>query len=318
MFLCFAGRLEKVVPPSTTANRRKKRSSTTLWIAFGVLSYFAQAFQPHVRQSKRPALFFAAKSSRVFETPTTDLDHNSETGHSRRPHFIFPGGGIFFYWQAGVISFLREQGYDTKAITSTGASAGALTATLTATGVDFYQATELALDLAAEARVWDRPEGLQGIWGDMIHDWLDELLPHNAVELANESLSLLVTPLPNIFGPKDCISIFESRADLIECNMASIHLPWFLDGKLTAKFRNQPHIDGSFLTTLKDYENCPTMADRTVSIAYWRDPAYQSKWLGDIAKTISPDGIYDMLEDGKTFAKQMEEEGEFEMLSRLP
>jgi len=97
---------------------------------------------------------------------------------------IFPGGGIFFYWQAGVVTYLRDHGYDLSAVTSTGASAGALTATLAATDVDYYKATDLALDMVKQAGVWDRTGGLQGIWGPMIYDWLDELLLENAVELS--------------------------------------------------------------------------------------------------------------------------------------
>ena len=50
---------------------------------------------------------------------------------------VFSGGGLFFYWQAGVVTFLRENGYDLSNVDLAGASAGALTATLTATNVDF-------------------------------------------------------------------------------------------------------------------------------------------------------------------------------------
>jgi len=82
----------------------------------------------------------------------------------KAPHLVFPGGGLFFYWQAGVVTYLREQGYDLDQMTASGASAGALTATLTATNVDFIKATELALKMAKEAGVWDRSGGLQGIW----------------------------------------------------------------------------------------------------------------------------------------------------------
>ena len=114
-------------------------------------------------------------------------------------HLIFPGGGIFFYWQAGAVTFLRENGYDLQSTIMTGASAGALTATLTATGVDFYRAMEMALDLAAGGGVWDRSAGLQGVWGEMIYQWLHDLVPESAVEELNASqkLSLLVTKVPS-------------------------------------------------------------------------------------------------------------------------
>ena len=118
---------------------------------------------------------------------------------------------------------MREQGYDLDSMTASGASAGALTATLMATKVDFIKATELALQMADDAGIWDRSGGLQGIWGSIIYDWLDQLLPENALDLVGKDrLSLLVTPVPS-FG-KDKVSNFESRRDLIECNMASVHL----------------------------------------------------------------------------------------------
>ena len=56
-------------------------------------------------------------------------------------------------------SYLKEKGYNLSDAHLSGASAGALSATLAATGVDFYEATELALSLSEDAGVWDRPLG---------------------------------------------------------------------------------------------------------------------------------------------------------------
>jgi predicted acylesterase/phospholipase RssA len=148
-------------------------------------------------------------------------DNDDGSSRSEGAHIIFPGGGIFFYWQAGVVSYLREQGYDLSSCTFSGASAGALTATLTAGEVDFYEATDLALSLAAKANVWDRSSGLQGIWGPLIFEWLDTLLP-NSLENIDGRLSLLVTPIPS-FG-KTKVSEFTDKDDLIRCNMASVHI----------------------------------------------------------------------------------------------
>lgn len=158
-------------------------------------------------------------------TPPSNLtlpDDGPTTSTTRTsPHIVFPGGGIFFYYQAGLVSFLRESGYDLSDCTFAGASAGALTATLTATDVDFYDATDLALDMAARAGVYDRTGGLQGIWGPMIEEWLDTLLPPS-VDFIQGRVTLLVTPVPS-FG-KSKISRFHDRNDLIKCNMASVHL----------------------------------------------------------------------------------------------
>ena len=83
------------------------------------------------------------------------------------------------------MTYLREQGYDLDQTPVGGASAGALTATLTAANVDFYLATNLAASLAKDAGVWTRRGGLQGIWGPLIRTWLDELLPDDVIETVN-------------------------------------------------------------------------------------------------------------------------------------
>ena len=165
----------------------------------------------------------------IDNNPTNIIDTKSTSSSSlsttTNTNIVFPGGGIFFYHQAGVVNFLREEGYDLSICTFSGASAGALTATLTATNVDFYVATDLALKMAEEAGVWDRSNGLQGIWGPLIENWLDELLPSSCIESVQDRVTLLVTPVPS-FG-KSKISNFEDRNDLIKCNMASVHLVSF-------------------------------------------------------------------------------------------
>jgi hypothetical protein len=248
-------------------------------------------------------------------TTATTANEKESDAQSAIPHLVFPGGGIFFYWQAGAVTYLREQGYNVAAATTAGASAGALTATLTATGVDFYKATELALDMADKAGVWDRSGGLQGVWGPMISDWLDELLPINAVELVPDGrLSLLVTPVPQ-FG-KTKVDEFKDRKDLIRCNMASIHLPWFLDGKLTTQFRDKPCIDGSFLS--KDQDYLPERNGSNVLVLdYNQDPRYESTKLLDFVTALSPDSIFQLLEDGKRYACQLEEQGKFVSLPKM-
>lgn len=96
------------------------------------------------------------------------------------------------------MTYLREQGYHLDGARVGGASAGALTATLTAANVDFYDATNLALRLAKDAGVWDRSNGLQGIWGPLIETWLYELLPDDVVDTVNGRVRLLhrYTPIP--------------------------------------------------------------------------------------------------------------------------
>ena len=292
----------------------KRFVSVLLFVCYSVLSKEAAAFQAHGRNERisRPPIL---SSDRIgcFAEPgeaTDDVLSNKET---RPQHIVFLGGGIFFYWQAGVVTFLRENGYDLSQTSATGASAGALTATLTACDVDFYQATDLALQMAKDAGVWDRSGGLQGIWGPMIRTWLDELLPENAVaRMQARQTSLLVTPVPQL--AKHRVSSFTNRNDLIDCNMASVHLPLFLDGEWISTFRGTPCIDGSFLSSPCDYE--PTDKNRdTIRLSHRLDEKYGSQSLLTFVKAISTDGIYEMIEDGKKYAKRMEEQGK---LSAFP
>ena len=268
----------------------------------------------------------------VSSSTKNNYDDESNQSKEVRPHLIFPGGGLFFYWQAGVITYLREQGYllnGPHGATVAGASAGALTATLTATNVDFYEAMELALDMCREVGVWDRPQGLQGIWGPVIRNWLETLLPEQdkAVAMAHEAeLSLIVTQIPLL--QKERIDVFESRDDLIECNLASVHIPWFLDSKWTATLRGKPYVDGSFwlfqdpqlfLPKRKNEINSPNNdnQDRNILVVdYSKDPQFQDRTLLDAVKVITPDSIRQILEQGKQYAKRMEEEGQFEFLSK--
>jgi len=246
----------------------------------------------------------------------SESSSTSEGKRERAPQLIFPGGGIFFYWQAGAVTHLRESGYDLSSVSMSGASAGALTATLAATGVDFLDATDLALQFAQEAGVWDRPLGLQGVWGSLIERWLDDLLPPDAHATANDGpgLQLLVTPVPS-FG-KTKVTDFRDRSDLIRANMASIHIPWFLDGKLTTRYRDAEHIDGSFLSKATDYVT-EVRPKNVVRLDWTKDPAMSDKKLGDFVEALSKEGIWDLVERGKSYAALMEERGDFESLPRL-
>lgn len=245
-----------------------------------------------------------------------DLTSSDGQDKSSAAHLVFPGGGIFFYWQAGAVTYLREAGYDLKQCTMSGASAGALTATLATNDVCFADATNLALSLAEKAGVWDRSGGLQGVWGPMIEQWLDELLPDDAHVTSSERLALLVTPVPS-FG-KTRVTQFQDKRDLIRANMASVHLPWFLDGRLTTTFRDKPHVDGSFLS--KDYHYVPLesrASQRAIVTLDWTEDEGMATEFGDFVKLVSKEGIWGMLEQGKSYAANvMEPRGDFRLLPR--
>ena len=182
----------------------------------------------------------------------------------------------------------------------TGASAGALTATLAACDVDLrvrarrsgasaaqadaagrhtrrharalrdtafvmlrraraQASVDLAYGLTLEKDLYNRPGGLAGarrwctlclapcahfavsrsplhshcagVWGPLIRRWLDELLPADAARVCSGRVGLftlaLWPPLPRHVFVDD----FASKEDLIDAAMASVHIPWFLDGR---------------------------------------------------------------------------------------
>lgn len=80
-------------------------------------------------------------------------------------------GGLFFWWQAGFIAALQEDGVLRGSEALVGASAGSLSAVLTACEVDMADALDLALELSNRYRIWDRPLGLMGLWGTIVEEW---------------------------------------------------------------------------------------------------------------------------------------------------
>ena len=64
---------------------------------------------------------------------------------STRPALYFPGGGLYYWWQAGVVERLQQSDHAGPVC---GASAGALAATLYKCGVDMDAARDLALELS--------------------------------------------------------------------------------------------------------------------------------------------------------------------------
>ena len=42
--------------------------------------------------------------------------------------------------------------------------------------------------MSDEAGVWERPLGLMGIWGDIIYQWLNDLLPSDAQIVVNDEV----------------------------------------------------------------------------------------------------------------------------------
>lgn len=279
-----------------------------------------------------PSATCASAPSNGTRYDLNNVQHNNYPNPNRRgdlvdrigpvsnlpPHLIFPGAGIFFYWQAGVVTYLRQAGYDLSRCTMSGASAGSITATLAATDVCFATATDAALRIGRDAGVWERPMGLMGVWGSLIEQWLEELLPENAAEQASDRITILLTTIPTL--GKQRVSQFVDRDDLIRCNIASVHLPLFLDGKVASNYRDSLHIDGSFLSTPGDHlasnpdeQQCKFDAP-FLAFDFHHDPMLKARGK-EFVKLASEDGIRSMMDRGMEYAYGLEREGCF---SNLP
>jgi len=216
-----------------------------------------------------------------------------------RPVVAMQGGGINFWHQAGAIEAARaELGRDHfNSLEFVGGSAGSLAAVLSATGVDMDDAFSCAIDLSLKAGLWERPLGLAGVWGDIVRDWLSELLPTDAHALCSGRVTILAIrtlPIP----ARERVSQFDSKTELIDSCMASCHIPLFLDGRFTARLRGGRYIDGSFLTSRKSYRGLDGgMADA------WFDASLDPDATNDFLRLRTPDGVRELFESGRRYAQ---------------
>ena len=265
------------------------------------------------------------------------------------PTIKFTGGGIYFWWQVGVCRYLAEQrriGETTAKVQVEGASAGALSATLLITNSSFDKAADIAIALAHRDKVFEKRLGLYGIWGNMVNEWLDELLPDEISASVQSNLFLAVTPFPRLWKGTAYVHGFQNKNEVIEACMASTHIPLFMNKRVTAKFRGRRYIDGSFWTlfakqppendlipspsleeqssqsSLRLPQSSPLLTstkelvtqDHPVFVVDWRDDEVFRNARQSQTKTfvslVSPDGLYEMMEFGYQYMKRKQEKGE--------
>lgn len=94
--------------------------------------------------------------------------------------------------------------------------------------------------------------GVCGIWSDMVREGLEEVLPMDAHTRCSGKVHIIVSRFRR---PPLVVSTFESRQDLIECLMATTHVPFFMNFLLFRVFREWWCYDGGWsLKTNEDYE----------------------------------------------------------------
>lgn len=91
-----------------------------------------------------------------------------------------------------------------------GSSAGALLSVLAACNVKPQIALDLAHQLCLDHRVFQRPLGLVGVWGGIVKQWLEELLPWDAAEKCSGGhVRIVLTTLPYL--QRKVVTDFEVR-----------------------------------------------------------------------------------------------------------
>lgn len=265
---------------------------------------------------------------------------------SKAPGLVYPGGGIFFWHQAGSVKALARR-LDLANTPCVGASAGALAATLAVNNADMDIALESALRLSHEAGVFDRgPWGLAGIWGPIIEQWLDELLPLDAAARCSGTTRIMVNEVDLSLPPRlRCTSVTEyvdrpeliagappaapsvaarrnsySTPTLIVCarlaaNLASVHVPLFIDGRWTAPFRGLRCVDGSFSLGGAETPLAHSGGGPSVRISAEDDARMRAKYsrAGDFLRLSGMDAVREMMQWGEEHVDAMERRGELDV-----
>lgn len=117
----------------------------------------------------------------TYLVPAHSLSLRSQTSNHKYKAIRFSGGGIYFWWQAGVSQYLVEKFNEKDKVFPLllGSSAGSLTATLLGNKCDMVKAAEYAIMQSEREKIFDSPKGLAGIWGPIVKEWLQVLLPED-------------------------------------------------------------------------------------------------------------------------------------------
>ena len=219
----------------------------------------------------------------------------------------FTGAGVFFFWQVGAAKYL-QQTCDLRNMEVVGASAGSLTGLLLLAGVDFDQATEVALTQTLESGVYSKGRGLAGELGSLLNAWLETVVPQDLSMESVENLKIAIAPAA--FKSPKVVSDFADRRDVIDACLASCHIPVFLDGRATAMYRGEAVIDGSFyyFVTKDRFTGLPLppgrSADDVLWVDYTDDDEFMASTGGNFLALQSPEGIKGMVESGYNHMKR--------------
>ena len=207
-----------------------------------------------------------------------------------------------------------------------GASAGSITASLLLAGANFDESLNVAMDLMEKHGVYESKTGLNGVLGELVREWIDIVLPQDH-DFAHsiKNLDIALTPAGfNIPKNPKLVSCFSNREELIECLMASCHIPILLNGRPTTVYKNESVIDGSFwyFITKSRWSGLPLPLDHDPANIFWidytDDEIFMEKISGNIMECYDEAFIREMIRDGYNFMKREDEKTALPFKKKLP
>lgn len=191
---------------------------------------------------------FLSRSSSLFphNTESPSPVELTEGKSYLKDKIYFTGAGIYFWWQAGCAKYIQEH-CDISTVPVYGASAGSLTSALLLNGCNFDEAFEVARELSVKHSIYAR-KSLNGVLGNVLREWIEIVLPQKLSPRTFQDFHIALTPAKLNVIPRSprLVSCFSNRQELVECLMASCHIPLLLDGDMVTSYKNESFIDGSF------------------------------------------------------------------------
>ena len=215
-------------------------------------------------------------------------------------HLVFPGGGVYLWWQAGTIQALRET-FDLKHgnFSMYGASAGSISCVMAACNVDMDDAMEANFKLPDKSDVFTH--------GRLIELWLHRILPHDCHTLCSGKVNISITTITATCMPlhRKVINTFSSKQDVIDACLTSSHIPFFLDGNFSRSFRGDNCVDGSLLFLLHNKPWTGSELDQRALMLYHRDDPELMKHNFGALQTLDKKSLVGMFKMGYDYGVRL-------------
>ncbi|KAF5830417.1 acyl transferase/acyl hydrolase/lysophospholipase [Dunaliella salina] len=158
----------------------------------------------------------------------------------------FSAGGFLYGYHLGVLweltrlKVMPPPGHS-DALKLAGSSAGSLAIVTYACGLDVDVATHAMLRFADDCR----KHGTLRRVSSLLRSFLHELLPEDAHKRCEGLVHVGLTRVFPVWTP-ETVSKWNSKDDLVECLVASCHVPVYANGDFMTSFRGRWYMDGGW------------------------------------------------------------------------